>query len=193
MIDPLRQEVVALAQTVVVKVGTNVLTSDAGLLDASRVTALADQVQRLRAGRRRVVLVSSGAIGAGVGELGLGRRPTELPHLQACAAVGQSVLMRAYQLALTPHGVHTAHGSAVCGDHHLRSGRAGGGFESAFPDALSGEALADDGIVDEFAEDGQRAFSGELFRPCNGVPDAEAEAVVVCEFYDHSCYGFITL
>src|SRR5436305_759682 len=48
------------------------------------------------------------AIGAGVGELGLGKRPTDLRHLQACAAVGQSVLMRAYQEALAPHGVHTA-------------------------------------------------------------------------------------
>ena len=51
-------------------------------------------------------LVSSGAIGAGVGRLGLGRRPTDLRHLQACAAVGQGFLMRAYQEAFGPHGVH---------------------------------------------------------------------------------------
>src|SRR4051812_49100 len=75
MVDPVRQEVVALAQTVVVKIGTNVLTEPDGTLDRGRVQSLADQVQRLRAGGRRVVLVSSGAIGAGVGELGLGKRP----------------------------------------------------------------------------------------------------------------------
>jgi glutamate 5-kinase len=108
MLDPVRQEVVALARTVVVKVGTNVLTDADGMLDRDRVQSLADQVQRLRAAGRKVVLVSSGAIGAGVGELALGKRPTDLRHLQACAAVGQSVLMRAYQEALAPHGVHTA-------------------------------------------------------------------------------------
>jgi glutamate 5-kinase len=108
MLDPVRQEVVALARTVVVKFGTNVLTDADGTLDRARVQSLADQVQRLRAAQRKVVLVSSGAIGAGVGELGLGKRPTDLRHLQACAAVGQSVLMRAYQEVLAPHGVHTA-------------------------------------------------------------------------------------
>src|SRR5437588_7878662 len=108
MVDPVRQEVVATAHTVVVKVGTNVLTDRDGTLDRGRVRALADQVQRLRASGRKVVVVSSGAIGAGVGQLGLGRRPTDLRHLQACAAVGQSFLMRAYQECLAPYGIHTA-------------------------------------------------------------------------------------
>ena len=78
MIDPVRQEVVALAHTVVVKVGTNVLTDAAGTLDRGRIQALADQLARLRAAGRKVALVSSGAIGAGVGRLGLGKRPTDL-------------------------------------------------------------------------------------------------------------------
>jgi glutamate 5-kinase len=108
MIDPVRQEVIALAHTVVVKVGTNVLTSSDGTLDPARVQALADQVERIRAGGRKVALVSSGAIGAGIGRLGLGRRPTDLRHLQACAAVGQSFLMRAYEECLAQHGLHTA-------------------------------------------------------------------------------------
>jgi glutamate 5-kinase len=108
MIDPVRQEVIALAHTVVVKVGTNVLTSSDGTLDPIRVQSLADQVERIRAGGRKVALVSSGAIGAGVGRLGLGRRPTDLRHLQACAAVGQSFLMRAYEECLAQHGLHTA-------------------------------------------------------------------------------------
>jgi glutamate 5-kinase len=121
MIDPLRQEVVATAHTVVVKIGTNVLTSADGALDGNRVQALADQVQRLRAAGRKVVLVSSGAIGAGVGLLGLGKRPTDLRHLQACAAVGQSVLMRAYQEALAPHGVHPAQMLLTAGDFDHRA------------------------------------------------------------------------
>src|SRR5829696_4521495 len=108
MIDPVRQEVVALAHTVVVKVGTNVLTSEDGLLDPPRLQALADQIQRVRQTGRKVVLVSSGAIGAGVGRLGLAKRPTDLRHLQGCAAVGQSFLMRAYQECLDRYGTHTA-------------------------------------------------------------------------------------
>lgn len=108
MIDPVRQEVVALAHTVVVKVGTNVLTGANGVLDPARVQALADQVERLRRTGRKVALVSSGAIGAGVGRLGLGKRPTDLRQLQACAAVGQSFLMRAYEECLARHGTSTA-------------------------------------------------------------------------------------
>src|SRR5438067_10949764 len=121
MLDPVRQEVVALARTVVVKVGTNVLTDDDGTLDRARVQSLADQVQRLRQTGHQVVLVSSGAIGAGVGELGLGKRPTDLRHLQACAAVGQSVLMRAYQEALAPYGVHPAQILLTAGDFDHRA------------------------------------------------------------------------
>jgi glutamate 5-kinase len=121
MVDPVRQEVVATAHTVVVKIGTNVLTGPDGTLDRARVGALADQVQRLRFAKRKVVLVSSGAIGAGVGQLGLAKRPTDLRHLQACAAVGQSVLMRAYQEALASHGVHPAQILLTAGDFDHRA------------------------------------------------------------------------
>src|SRR5215472_10667558 len=108
MLDAVRQEVIALASTVVVKVGTNVLTHEDGTLDPRRLQALADQLQRLRAGGRKVALVSSGAIGAGMGRLGLTRRPTDLRQLQACAAVGQALLMRAYEECLAKHGIPTA-------------------------------------------------------------------------------------
>jgi glutamate 5-kinase len=120
MLDPVRQEVIALAHTVVVKVGTNVLTGADGRLAPERLQALADQVQRLRQAGRKVALVSSGAIGAGVGRLGLGKRPTDLRHLQACAAVGQSFLMRAYQECLDPHGTHTAQILLTAGDFDHR-------------------------------------------------------------------------
>src|SRR2546430_6746749 len=108
MIDPVRQEVIALAKTVVVKVGTNVLAGADGRLDLAQLQTLADQVQRIRQTGRKVALVSSGAIGAGVGRLGLGKRPSDLRHLQACAAIGQSLLMRAYEESLSRYGTHTA-------------------------------------------------------------------------------------
>jgi glutamate 5-kinase len=106
-VDPVRQEVIALADKVVVKIGTNVLTDDKGALDTGRLTALAEQILRLRGTGRKVALVSSGAIGAGVGCLQLGKRPSGLRQLQACAAVGQSLLMRAFQESLAAQGTVT--------------------------------------------------------------------------------------
>ena len=119
--DPARLAAVAAAGTVVVKVGTNVLADPAGRLDAARIDTLADQVHRVRAGGRRVVLVTSGAIGAGVGRLGLPGRPADLPHLQACAAVGQSALMQAYQAAFGRHGLHAAQLLLTAGDFDNRA------------------------------------------------------------------------
>ena len=120
MTDAVRQQTVARADTVVIKVGTNVLADAAGTLDRARIQSLADQIHRVRAGGRKVVLVTSGAIGAGVGKLGLAARPTDLPHLQACAAVGQSALMQIYQECLTPHGVQTAQILLTAGDFDSR-------------------------------------------------------------------------
>src|SRR6266851_2658067 len=108
MVDPVRQEIVLQTQTVVVKVGTNVLTAEHGRLDPARLQSLTDQIQRIRQSGRNVALVSSGAIGAGVGRLELGTRPTDLRQLQACAAVGQSFLMRAYQECFDQYNTHTA-------------------------------------------------------------------------------------
>src|SRR5215831_15704386 len=121
MVDPVRQEVIALAHTVVVKVGTNVLTGNDGRLAPERLQALADQVQRIRQSGRKVVLVSSGAVGAGVGRLGLGRRPSDLRHLQACAAVGQSFLMRAYEECIAAQGGKTAQILLTAGDFDNRA------------------------------------------------------------------------
>jgi len=121
MVDPVRQEVIALAHTVVVKVGTNVLTAADGTLDSTRLQALADQIHRLMRAGKKVALVSSGAIGAGVGRLGLETRPSDLRHLQACAAIGQSFLMRAYQEYLDPHDVHTAQILLTAGDFDSRT------------------------------------------------------------------------
>ena len=108
MPDLLRQEIAATATTLVVKVGTRVLTDAAGRLDSQRIEQLAMQVHAVMESGRRVVLVSSGAVGAGVGRLGLPGRPTDLAHLQAVAAVGQSVLVEAYERTLFRYGRHAA-------------------------------------------------------------------------------------
>jgi glutamate 5-kinase len=121
MIDSVRQEVVTQARTVVVKVGTNVLAAEDGRLAPDRLQALADQIQRVRQTGRQVALVSSGAIGAGIGRLGLGTRPTDLRQLQACAAIGQSFLMRAYQECLDRHGANTAQILLTAGDFDSRA------------------------------------------------------------------------
>lgn len=121
MLDPVRQEVLTQARTLVVKVGTNVITTVEGHLDRGRIESLADQVQRIRQTGRRVVLVSSGAIGAGVGQLGLGSRPTDLPHLQAAAAVGQSYLMAAYESCFKRHGCHAAQVLLTASDFDSRT------------------------------------------------------------------------
>jgi glutamate 5-kinase len=121
MADELRRQILEQAHTVVVKVGTNVLTRSDGTLEPARLQLLADQIERLRRGGRKVVLVSSGAIGAGVGRLGLPRRPTDLRQLQACAAVGQALLMRGYEDCLARHGIPTAQLLLTAGDFDNRA------------------------------------------------------------------------
>ena len=121
MQDPVRQEVIALAHSVVVKIGTNVLTGPDGTLDLSRLQSLVDQVQRMREAGRKVTIVSSGAIGAGVGQLKLDKRPTDLRRLQACAAVGQGFLMRAYQECFHKHDAQVAQILLTAGDFDSRT------------------------------------------------------------------------
>jgi glutamate 5-kinase len=104
--DLLRDDVVHSAQTWVVKVGTSVLTHREGGLDLSRVAHLADQIAEVIGTGRRVALVSSGAVGAGMARLGLSRRPSDLRHLQAAAAVGQANLIRTYDDVFQRHGLH---------------------------------------------------------------------------------------
>ena len=108
MLDPVRQEVTTAAHTVVIKVGTNVLSAEDGQLAPEYFACLARQIADLRTSGKRVVLVSSGAIGAGVGRLGLGKRPADLRQLQACASIGQPFLMRAWETAFAAHHIPTA-------------------------------------------------------------------------------------
>jgi glutamate 5-kinase len=88
----------------VVKVGSSSLRDGRGHLDHGQVRSLASQVVALRREGVQVVVVSSGAVAAGMGLLGLERRPTDTPTLQAAAAAGQGELIHAYQQVLGEQG-----------------------------------------------------------------------------------------
>jgi glutamate 5-kinase len=93
---------------VVVKLGTGVLTSGVGQLNEARVAQISAQIAALREQGTEVIVVSSGAIGLGLGALKLSRRPKETAKKQACAAIGQSRLMEVWQRGLAPHGLVAA-------------------------------------------------------------------------------------
>jgi len=105
----LRENVLRSARSLVVKLGTQLLTSPDGAgLDVDYLASLAAQVVDLRQRGIQVTVVSSGAIGAGCAELGLTQRPTDLAEQQAVAAVGQRRLMTHMHDAFAPHGVNVA-------------------------------------------------------------------------------------
>jgi glutamate 5-kinase len=106
--ESFREQVTSAAHTVVVKVGTRVLTQTDGTLNAQRIEQLAEEIHTISAGGRRVVLVSSGAVGAGVSLLGLKSRPMDLAKLQAVAAVGQTHLIQTYDRTFARHGRRAA-------------------------------------------------------------------------------------
>jgi glutamate 5-kinase len=108
MHDLVRQEVVQSAHLIVIKIGTNVLSRDDGTLDRDHLAHLAEQVAELRASDKQVAIVSSGAVGSGVGKLGLSAKPNTLPELQAAAAVGQADLIQAWDSSFQKHGFHAA-------------------------------------------------------------------------------------
>ena len=99
--------VIAEASPVVVKVGSSSLTTARGGIDEDRIAALADALAARAHGGGQVVLVSSGAIAAGLAPLGLPRRPRDLATQQAAASVGQGLLVARYTAAFGRHGVRT--------------------------------------------------------------------------------------
>jgi glutamate 5-kinase len=98
----MRDQVTA-ARRIVVKVGSSSLTTAGNGLDPERVDALVDAVAASVAAGREIVLVSSGAIAAGLAPLGLRVRPRDLATQQAAASVGQGLLMRKYATAFARH------------------------------------------------------------------------------------------
>jgi len=104
---PTRPEIAA-ARRWIIKVGSALLTDDGRGLDNATIAGLARQVVDLRGRGCQVVLVSSGAVAAGVTRLGWDQRPAVLHDLQAAAAVGQMVLVQCYESAFQEFGVHSA-------------------------------------------------------------------------------------
>jgi glutamate 5-kinase len=92
---------------VVVKVGTNTLSKDGGL-DTAFVRNMAKQIKAIIDQGRKVVMITSGAIGMGAGALKLTTKPAGMKLRQACAAIGQPLLMQEYRKAFAKHGVLVA-------------------------------------------------------------------------------------
>jgi glutamate 5-kinase len=93
---------------IVVKLGTGVLTDSKKLIDPAQLEQLVAQLAALKKSGKEIVLVTSGAVGAGMGALGYDSRPTNLSEKQACAAVGQSRLMAAYDKLFAAHDIVVA-------------------------------------------------------------------------------------
>ena len=93
------RDAVRTARSVVVKVGTTALTDPSGIFDTGRLAALADAIEARMTAGSDVVIVSSGAIAAGIEPLGLSKRPADLATKQAAASVGQVALVNAWSTA----------------------------------------------------------------------------------------------
>lgn len=102
------RELITYSQKIIIKFGTGLLTTESGNLDHDIIRQLVGQIARLISEGRQVVLVSSGAIGAGFPLLNQPKRPRTLPLLQASASVGQAKLMRLYDDLFSEHGITVA-------------------------------------------------------------------------------------
>ncbi|HWX20056.1 MAG TPA: glutamate 5-kinase [Candidatus Binatia bacterium] len=104
----MRSQLLKDASRIVVKLGTGVLTDSRKQPDLVQMEQLVAQLAAQRQAGKEIVLVSSGAVGAGMGALGHEKRPGELAELQACAAVGQSRLMAIYEKLFGAFGLAVA-------------------------------------------------------------------------------------
>ena len=102
------QEMIKNAHRIVFKVGTSTLTHSTGKLNLNLIEKLVRQLSDLIYQGKEVLLVTSGAVGAGLGILGYDHHPRTLPEKQACAAVGQGVLVHIYQKIFSEYGSHVA-------------------------------------------------------------------------------------
>jgi len=100
--------VLAQAHRLVIKVGSSLVTNQGHGLDHEALAKWAEQIAELKRREREVLLVSSGAIAEGMQRLGWKRRPRQLHHLQAAAALGQMGLVQAYESCFRTHGLHAA-------------------------------------------------------------------------------------
>ncbi len=103
-----RKELFSSLNKIVVKIGTSSISTEDGKLNHRLMDDMASQVATLHAQGKQVIMVSSGAIGIGIDILGLDCRPREIPIRQACAAVGQSVLMQEWSNSFARHNLKVA-------------------------------------------------------------------------------------
>ena len=108
MFSLLYDEILKTCDVIVVKVGTNVLSRPNGLLNEPRIIHLCCELCRMIEQKYKVVLITSGAVGAGMGLLSLTERPTEIAKIQAVAAIGQGKLIETYEQILRLYGVTSA-------------------------------------------------------------------------------------
>ena len=101
----LRHEMLAKVNRIVIKLGTGLLTDAQNHLSARQIEGLVAQIATLHELKKQIIIVSSGAIGAGMAELGLKQRPKRLDELQAAAAIGQSKLMAVYDELFGKFGI----------------------------------------------------------------------------------------
>lgn len=104
---------------VIIKIGTGLLTAEIGQVNPQRIQMIADQIMLLYNRGIEIVIVSSGAIGLGMGQLHLKKRPTDLATLQACAAIGQTILIENWQKAFDIHNISVAQLLLTRGDMQL--------------------------------------------------------------------------
>ena len=122
----LRHEILAKANRIVIKLGTGLLTDAQNHLSLDRIEQVVAQIAALHQQKKQVIVVSSGAIGAGMAELGLKLRPKHLDELQAAAAIGQSKLMAVYDKLFGKFGITVAqvlltHDDLKNRDRHLNA------------------------------------------------------------------------
>jgi len=104
----LRREILAKVNRIVIKLGTGLLTDAQNHLSVRQIEGLVAQIATLHELKKQIIIVSSGAIGAGMAELGLKQRPKHLDELQAAAAIGQSKLMAVYDELFGKFGITVA-------------------------------------------------------------------------------------
>ncbi|WP_440072394.1 glutamate 5-kinase [Streptosporangium sp. OZ121] len=122
------RERIRTASRLVVKVGSSSLTTPQGMIDVDRVDALVDVLGARRKAGTQIVLVSSGAIAAGLGPLGLPARPRDLATQQAAASVGQGVLVARYTSSFARYGLRVGQVLLTADDmmrrsHHVNAER----------------------------------------------------------------------
>jgi glutamate 5-kinase len=108
MYSILRDELIKTSDVIVVKVGTNVITHDMGHLNEKRIERLVYDIATMFKKNKRVILVTSGAVGAGMGSINLKLRPVEIAELQAVAAIGQGKLIEIYERFMSKYDLCTA-------------------------------------------------------------------------------------